>query len=302
MSKYFYGWYYRCQGTEGTVAVIPSVSLSEEKASCSVQIITQKESLYQEFPISQFRINRKKGVMQIGKSLFSRGGIRLDFVTDPLMEKQNSGQHHEENAGEKIRVRGCLRFGPFSKPRYDIMGPFALLSAMECRHAVYSMRHTVNGELKLNGDRIRFCNGAGYMEGDSGVSFPDRYIWTQHFLPEGSVMLAAASVPLAGIRFTGTVAFFLINGREYRFATYLGARVNRMNSRELLICQGPYRLRVRFSGLEGNMLKAPDGGRMIRQVREDVSCGVEYTLLRGNRVLFRTKTGRAAAEYDLRKG
>ena len=111
------------------------------------------------------------------------------------------------------------------------MGPFAYIPGMECRHAVYSMKHTVNGELRVNDQIFRFENDMGYMEGDSGTSFPDRYIWTQHFIPEGSVMLAAASIPLAGIRFTGTVGFLFYRNREYRFATYLGASVRKMGER-----------------------------------------------------------------------
>ena len=64
------------------------------------------------------------------------------------------------------------------------MGPFSYIPGMECRHAVYSMKHTVNGEIRVNEQIIRFKNDMGYMEGDSGTSFPDRYIWTQHFIPE----------------------------------------------------------------------------------------------------------------------
>ena len=47
------------------------------------------------------------------------------------------------------------------------------------------------------------------MEGDSGTSFPDKYIWTQHFIPGGSIMIAAASIPLAGMHFTGAWDFFM---------------------------------------------------------------------------------------------
>ena len=153
------------------------------------------------------------------------------------------------------------------------MGPFAYIPGMECKHAVYSMKHTVNGELKVNGQIFRFENDIGYMEGDSGTSFPDRYIWTQHFIPEGSVMLAAASIPLSGIRFTGTVGFLFYRNREYRFATYLGASVRKMGEQEL----------------------------MTRRVREDIACHAEYTLMHGNRVLLHTVTDSAAVEYDTKE-
>ena len=281
MRDYFYGWYFRCQGKEGSIAVIPAVHLSAEKRSCSIQVITQQESLYREFPISRFRIDRKREVMQIGENLFSGKGIRLSFET--------------ETAGQ---VSGILRFGEFAEPGYDIMGPFAFLPGMECRHAVYSMKHTVNGVLRVGQQKLSFQNADGYMEGDSGTSFPDRYIWTQHFFPGGSLMLAAATIPLGGMRFTGTVGFILSGSREYRFGTYLGASVRKTGDRELLVRQGRSRLSVRFLESGGNVLKAPDGGKMTRRVRENIACGAEYTWTYGKQVLMHIVTDRAAAECD----
>ena len=79
------------------------------------------------FPIGQFRINRKKGMMQIGENLFSRKGIRLRI---------------EMKGNDAAVISGTLRFGEFAEPGYDIMGPFRYISGMECRHAVYSMLHS----------------------------------------------------------------------------------------------------------------------------------------------------------------
>lgn len=284
MSDYFYGWYFRCQGRDGSIAVIPAVHLSAEKRTCSIQLITQKGSLYREFPVSRFRINREKGIMKIGENLFSRKGIYLKFTTP-----------------ESEEISGSLRFGRFAELKYDIMGPFSYIPGMECRHAVYSMKHTVNGEIRVNEQIMRFKNDMGYIEGDSGTSFPDRYIWTQHFIPEGSVMLAAATVPLAGIRLTGTVGFLFYRNREYRFATYLGTSVVKMGERELMIRQGRYRLHVRFHKNKGSLLNAPESGQMTRRVREDIACHAEYTLMYGNRVLLHTVTNSAAAEYDTKE-
>lgn len=208
MHDYFYGWYFRCQGKKESIAIIPAVHFSSQKKACSIQVIYPQGSFYEEFSISKFRINRKKGTMQIGKNIFSRNGIRLDC----------------HSPGKKS-VCGVLRFGEFHIPKYDIMGPFKFLSGMECSHTVYSMRHTVDGYMRWGKEEIKFQNGMGYMEGDSGISFPQKYIWAQHFLGEGSFMVSAATIPLPGIHFVGTVGFLFTGTREYRFATYLGARV-----------------------------------------------------------------------------
>ena len=70
MKKYFYGWYYRCQSKEESMAVIPAVHFSKERRSCSVQLITGKLSLYKEFPIVSFELIGKKGIMKIGKKIY----------------------------------------------------------------------------------------------------------------------------------------------------------------------------------------------------------------------------------------
>ena len=177
MNDYFYGWYFRCQGKDGCVAVIPAVHFSSGKSSCSIQIITKYESLYKEFPISQFRFNRKRKLMQIGESLFSTRGIRLNFEANLTEERADI---QISRCGQMIprcvSVRGVMCFGVFSELQYDIMGPFAWVPGMECKHKVYSMKHTVNGYIRLNDQKIVFQNDLGYMEGDNGTSFPEKYI------------------------------------------------------------------------------------------------------------------------------
>ena len=301
MSEYFYGWYFRCQRESGSLAVIPAVHLSPERRSCSVQIITREGGLYREFPISMFRINRKKGIMQIGENFFSRKGIRL------RLEARRSAECGQEtgggDSGEKdVAVEGVLRFGKFSELGYDIMGSFARIPWMQCRHMVYSMGHSVNGEIKTGDERFCFKNGKGYMEGDSGTSFPDRYIWIQHFLPKGSLMFAAASIPLAGIHFTGTIGYLFTGSRMYRFATYLGAVVEKLEDGELAIRQGPYHVQIRFPNSGGTLLKAPESGEMVRKVRESIAGEAEYTLIYKKHVLLHLRTDKAATEYDVRNG
>ena len=271
------------------MSVITAIHLSRYRKTCSIQVLTQRGSVYREFPVSMFRIDRKKGVLQIGENLFSHRGIRLNF----------EGLFSEEK--QPVKVQGSLRFGMFSEPRYDIMGPFAYIPGMECRHAVYSMKHRADGRLKLQNRELYFQNAAGYMEGDSGSSFPEKYIWTQHFFPEGSIMAAAAVIPMGKIRFTGTLGFLFIRNREYRFATYLGAVVEKIGEKELVIRQGHYRLCIRFPEPGEGTLKAPDSGKMTRSVWENIACKVEYTLIYKGRVLLHIATDRGAAEYNVKK-
>lgn len=111
MCNYFYGWYFRCQSSSGSIAVIPAVHLSEKERSCSIQIITQKGSWSKEFPISQFRIDRNKGIMQIGENLFSKKGIRLSFEAAATGSFRNGQKSSSGTEIQKIvSVQGILQF------------------------------------------------------------------------------------------------------------------------------------------------------------------------------------------------
>ena len=152
--------------------------------------------------------------------------------------------------------------------------------------------------MMINGESFRFSQAKGYMEGDSGYSFPETYVWTQHFLKKGSLMLAAASIPLMRLKFTGTVEILFWKGKEYRFATYLGASVRKINDGELLIRQGRYFLKVRFAAQTGGMLSAPQNGKMTRRIRKNIAGTAEYTLMNKGRIVFKEVTDKAAFEYE----
>lgn len=139
------------------------------------------------------------------------------------------------------------------------------------------------------------------MEGDSGSSFPEKYIWTQHFVKSGSLMLAAATIPLWGLKFTGTVGILLRKGKQYRFATYLGASVHKMSNGEILIRQGGYALNVRFPERKGDLLCAPQKGKMTRRIRENISGGAEYRLTHKGRVVLQETTDKAAFEDETKE-
>ena len=264
------------------MAIIPAIHLSEKKQTCSIQVITEKGTWNQEYPAREFHIDRKRLYMRIGENLFSKKGIRLKMRT-----------------GE-VTIEGILRFGAFTRPTYDIMGPFRFVPRMECRHAVYSMIHSVDGRLNMGDASISFHKDLGYMEGDSGTSFPVQYVWTQHFLPKekGAFMLAAAKIPLGPLQFTGTIGILRSGKKEYRFATYLGATVEKMG-RKLVIRQGKYRLVVQCLEDERKHLYAPCRGQMNRTIGENVSGSGKIILMDQERILLRCKTRKAAFEWEL---
>lgn len=278
MQDFFYGWYLKCQSATQTLAVIPAIHQTGRERTCSIQIITEKEALAVTFPAHAFRRTGKN--IYIEENLFCKRGIRLAINT------------------LDIKIKGKLYFGSLCPLKYNIMGPFACVPFMECRHSVWSMCHSVNGNINLNGQKYLLKNDLGYWEGDYGHSFPKRYVWTQCFLPNGSLMLSVADIPLAGIQFTGIIGVVLWKGQEYRLATYLGARVIQLRNKMIRLVQGSMELEVRLLEEVARPLKAPDQGAMVRTIHENASCRAFYQFRKENRILFSLETNRASFEYE----
>ncbi len=137
---------------------------------------------------------------------------------------------------------------------------------MECRHRVLSLGHSLSGRLRLNGRTCRLDGGTGYIEGDRGRSFPERYTWTQcntFASRTAGVMLSAATIPYLGLHFTGCLASPRWDqGREIRLATYTGAGSLCVEPGRVVLERGGTRLEAALLEASAHPLMAPDTGRM----------------------------------------
>lgn len=278
MSGFFYGWYLKCQSDTQTLAVIPAVHSAGRKRTCSIQIITDNDAWTVACNADLFQRTRKN--IFIGENRFGEKGIKLAIHTPQLT------------------IKGKLDFGPLCPLKYDIMGPFALVPFMECRHSVWSMRHSVRGNVHINGEKYSFHNAWGYWEGDRGRSFPKEYIWTQCCFSGGALMLSVADIPMAGIHFTGIIGAILWQGKEYRIATYLGARVVQIQNNMVRVIQGNLELEAQLLEASDRPLKAPANGDMIRTIHESASSRAFYRFRKKGRTLFAFETDRASFEFE----
>ena len=279
MHNFFYGWYFKCQSKTQTLAIIPAIHRAGQKGTCSIQIITENQAWNVDYPAAAFHWTGKD--IWIGKNRFGVRGLLLAIHTPEL------------------DIRGKLMFGPLFPLKYDIMGPFSLLPFLECRHCVRSMKHSVSGKMFVNGQEYLFQDAIGYWEGDQGYSFPKEYAWTQCSFPGGALMLSVADVPIAGFHFRGIIGVVLWKGREYRLATYLGAKAVQVKEGKLWIVQGNLELEARLLEKVRCPLKAPDNGNMMRTIHENVACRAYYIFKKGEYTFFSFKTDRASFEYEL---
>lgn len=278
MRNYFRGLYFKCPNDTQTVAFIPAYHIRDNVKTCSLQVISDEGAWIAEYPVGEFRMD--DNCVKIGPNLFSQQGCCLDVRT------------------EELTVQGELRFGPLAPITYDIMGPFKYVPFLECRHSVFSMKHRVDGRLTINGKEYTFEGGVGYLEGDRGRSFPRDYLWTQCGFEDGSLMLSVADIPFCGFHFTGIIGVIHYRGREYRLATYLGARAAKIRDGEAVIRQGSKTLTVRRLEDKGHPLAAPMGGAMKRTIRESAACKSAYCFQEKGKTIFEFTSFMASFEYE----
>ena len=275
---YFKGWYFKCSNENKTIAFIPAFHQSNHEKTASLQIITDDTAFNIPFQSLQYRENPL--AIKIGENIFSKEGIRLQIKNNDLS------------------ANGALCFDGLTPIQYDIMGPFKFVPLMQCRHSVYSMRHRINGQITVNGQQYVFQNGIGYIEGDYGSSFPKEYIWTQCHFNNGSLMLSVADIPFLGFHFTGIIGVVLLNGKEYRIATYLGAKVKLIGKNTVTVKQGDYQLTAKLIQKNSQPLAAPSHGLMNRTIHESASCKAYYRFSYKEKVLFEFVGDRASFEYE----
>ena len=262
MKQYFRGQYDKCQSDTRTLAVISAI----HGGSRSVQLITDSGAW-----------NFTK---HLDRCRFSRSGFTLDL---------------SENG---ICVEGSVQYGAFRPIRYDIMGPFRYVPFLQCRHNIVSMRHRVDGEIRVNGTPYVFHDALGYIEGDRGRSFPREYLWTQTFFGNGALMLSVADIPLGAFHFMGVIGVILWRGKEYRLATYLGARAVKIGDGAVVIRQGDYTFSAQLVERNAHPLSAPVGGAMVRTIRENAACRAVYCLEKGNETLFAFEPDKVSFEFE----
>lgn len=281
---YFAGWYFRTTDHEAnySLSIIIGAHYSKEKQSSFIQIIDtdKKSSYYISYPSHYLKLHLNPFYIKCGKSIFTKDFMYLNVDTP------------------KIQLHGLLTFDDVMDIRRSIasptiMGPFSYFNFMECYHHILSLHHYVNGVVTLNGKKHFFNQASGYIEADSGTSFPRDYVWLQCNTFQSNdikFMCSFAHIPFLFTSFNGLICVLNINGKEHRFATYNGSHVERYlissSNIYMVVRKKQYRLVIKAQLNNGQLLIAPQSSTMNRQVIEDLEGQVSIKFYKNNVLLF----------------
>lgn len=219
----------------------------------------------------------EQGAIYVGDCVFSRRGAIINLPG----------------------VYGHIVYGPFAELRSPIMGPFCRLP-MECQHEIISMDHDLFGSITVDGRKIVLDGGRGYLEKDSGTSFPRAYLWLHcnAFSKPCSIMVSIASIPFLGLRFTGCICAILFAGREYRIATYRGVRILARGPERITLLQGRLWLQIEIERpASGHPLRSPVKGRMQGVIHENNQAHARFRLWERGALIFDLQSEHVGYEY-----
>lgn len=250
--------------------------------SSFIQIITKDNSYFLNYSFKDFSFSNSPFFIKIANNSFSLDEINIDI---------NDSFH-------RLNIEGSIHFSNHTSIKNDffapnIMGPFSYFPSMECNHAILSMKSHISGSLHFNDNLISFDNGVAYIEKDWGTSFPKSYVWCQSnefFAFPANFMLSVATIPLGYLNFTGIISDISFENKEYKFATYYGAKFKKYDvdndSIYIEIKQGNKTLSVSSLSENSNFLLAPSKGKMKREILESISSKIDVQIKEDNKIIF----------------
>ena len=292
--RFFEGWYFKLVSADLSQrwAIIPGLFLGEDGAAeAFVQVLdgVNARTWYVPFARDAFQASADRLDVRVGDCHFSTEGLVL--------------------RGDGLPLEGALQFGPLTRWPVTLrspgfMGWYGYVPFMECYHGVVSLHHSLSGTLSVEGRRVSFDGGAGFAEKDWGAAFPAGYVWMQanQFAQSGTSLVASvAIIPWLFSSFRGFIVGLWHDGRLHRFATYTGAKIERLTIDdayvEWTLADRGQRLELRAERRRGGILHAPVRSQMHRRVEETLDARVHVRLTeRSGRVVFEGDAGCAGLE------
>ncbi|MFW9948975.1 MAG: tocopherol cyclase family protein [Candidatus Thorarchaeota archaeon] len=279
---YYEGWYNKIvnKKADKIIAFIPTIALNQKHKSSHafIQIFDGITGLtkYIKYNLNDFQnLSNTDFKLKIANNFFSSRGFSVDINQ------------------EYFRINGKIQYikpvlWPKTRLQPGIMGVLTYLPLLETYHGIISMNHYLKGFLEINGEKINFNEGKGYLEKDWGTSFPKAYIWAQtnHFSDDLlSFVFSLALVPILNYQILGFFCVIWHQGIFYKFTTYTGAKIRSFtfnNDYIKIIIEGKkfllfitiYMKESKFSNLA-----APNSGVMSSQIVETINSTIKIKLV-----------------------
>lgn len=334
---FFEGWYYKLVNSDGEqrIAVIPGVFLGQD-GHAFIQVLdgADQQSDYVRYPLTDFWAAPDDFHVRIGDSSFYSTGLSLDLESE-LGEIKGELRFDQARPWPVSLVSPGIMGWYAWVPRMECYH-----GVVSFDHAIDGMLSIGDRQIDFSGGRgyiekdwgQAFPEGYIWFQGNHflprtpqpgqvcslvvdpavspsqegpsqapGIACGD--IPAEQFQPGISLTASVAIIPWLGRAFRGFIAGLWIDGELYRFATYTGAKIERLelnqDTIDWVIRDRRYRLSIHVRRAEGSIILGPTRHDMNVRVDESISAALEVCLetLEG-RVIFEGAGRHSALEVQ----
>lgn len=287
----FEGWFVKAYSKKNELmfSVIWGYSTNENNKHGFIQFQNNltHDTAYVSYPFSEVGFSENPFILKIGDNELSKNKMILNFETNNL------------------KIKSKIFFGDFQVLKTSFLKPniMGVLTYFpnECNHSIISMKHSVDGKIKIGPSIYNINNAVGYIEKDWGTSFPKNYVWLQaNDWKDSAVVFSYATVPILGRYGKG---FFLVlhhNKKEYRFSSielsFLEYFQVSKDSFKAIIKKGDISVCIKAKQLNPVSLASPKKGEMNSLIKESLDGILKLTLKIKNKKVIELFTNKASID------
>ncbi|MDY6825970.1 MAG: tocopherol cyclase family protein [Bacillota bacterium] len=298
--SYFEGWYFKLvdKKMERVFTFITGIFFGshDRDSHAFIQIVdgVKRTYHYVRFPTSNFTAERDIFDITVGSSRFGTAGISLTLDRPNIILSGQLGFDNHLNWPDSIINPGSMGF-------------YNYIPRMQCYSQVCSMDFDLRGILVINGEKINFDGGRGYIEKKWGSSFPFSWVWIQcnHFGKErASLSCSVGHIPFLFTSFRGFLVGLFVNQTFFEFTTMNKSSVDiipKGTDITLNLHNARHSLTIDTETSPGHFifLNGPRDDRMVPLVQENLQGTVHVELKErtGNKIIYSDTSLCAGIEY-----
>ncbi|MBU3143751.1 tocopherol cyclase family protein [Clostridium sp. CF012] len=280
-SNFFEGWYFKLvdKNMANVISLIPGIYLgkSKENSHSFIQLLqgNKVSYKYKKFTKDEFisKSNNRLNI-SVANNNFSLNEISLNI---------NDGS---DKITGSICFTNLLKW-PDSTINPGSMGYYNFIPRMQCYSQVSVMDMDLEGSLNINGSKIDFSGGKGYIEKNWGSAFPYSWTWVQcnsFKNRKASISCSIGHIPFMITSFRGFLIGLFVDDKFYKFTTINKSTLNIVqNALDIIITteNKKYKLIIETKTNKSDFMlcMGPRDDKMLPLVEESLKASVKVTLI-----------------------
>ena len=278
----FENWYFKLvdEKKEQTLGLLIEIQSTKQGKEVTIQVVGNvvHEEICVHYPLES--VKSRETEIQIEDNVLGLEQITLNIKKENFHLKGELILNHHKRLTPSFWTPG-------------LMGPYKYLPFLESYHEVISLDHTLMGSLWLNGNKIVFDEGKGYIEKSWGKTTPNVWLWAQcnQFKNKDvALMIGVARLPIFFDYYTCFAIPIYYKDQLEIFSNYKGGHLSKLYRYKeyvhLIITQKNKVLDIKIYGSGEKSCTASKSSHMIRDVYACDTAKIEVLITENGQTVF----------------